>query len=83
MDIVDAGTARPKWLEHIGGHYVDGRKVPADKVSQTLGPMEFIFEATGIPKLEFNLLEALSLNGAYVLTGVPGGTRPLEIPARI
>jgi glucose 1-dehydrogenase len=79
LDIVDAGTARPKWLERIGGQYVDGRKVPADKVRQTLGPMEFIFEATGIPKLEFNLLEALSLNGAYVLTGVPGGSRPLEI----
>jgi threonine dehydrogenase-like Zn-dependent dehydrogenase len=80
LDIVDEGTARPKWLEHIGGRYVDGRKVPVDKVQQTLGPMEFIFEATGIAKLEFDLLEALALNGAYVLTGIPGGSRPLEIP---
>lgn len=79
LDIVDANTARPRWLEHIGGQYVDGRKVPIDKVQDTLGPMEFIFEATGIARLEFDLLEALSLNGVYVLTGVPGGSRPLEI----
>jgi threonine dehydrogenase-like Zn-dependent dehydrogenase len=80
LDIVDASTARPQWLQRIGGQYVDGRKVPVDKVDDTLGPMEFIFEATGIAKLEFNLLDALSLNGAYVLTGIPGGSRPLEIP---
>lgn len=80
LDIVDADTVRPRWLERIGGRYVDGRKVPVDKVQATLGPMEFIFEATGIAKLEFDLLEALSLNGAYVLTGIPGGSRPLEIP---
>lgn len=79
MDIVDESTARPQWLTRIGGQYIDGRKVPVDRVQQTLGPMELIFEATGIAKLEFDLLEALSLNGVYVLTGVPGGSRLLEI----
>ncbi len=79
LDIVDAGTARPKWLERIGGHYVDGRQVPADKVDAALGPMELIFESTGVAALEFNLLDALAPNGVYVLTGIPGGERPLEI----
>ena len=80
LDIMDADTARPKWLEHLGGHYVDGRQVPADKVDDTLGPMELVFESTGVPALEFNLLDALAPNGVYVLTGIPGGERPLEIP---
>jgi threonine dehydrogenase-like Zn-dependent dehydrogenase len=80
LDIVDAGTARPMWLEHIGGHYVDGRKVPADKVDDKLGPMDLLFESTGVAELEFNLLDALAPNGVYVLTGIPGGERPLEIP---
>ncbi len=44
------------------------------------GEMDLIFEATGVPSLEFNLLDALSINGGYVLTGVPGGDRPLQIP---
>ena len=41
--------------------------------------MEVIVEATGVAALEFNLLDALALNGAYVLTGIPGGNRPLQI----
>jgi threonine dehydrogenase-like Zn-dependent dehydrogenase len=81
LDIVDESTARPQWLKVIGGQYVDGRQVQADQVDDKLGPMEFIFEATGIASLEFDLLDALGEGGAYVLTGIPGGDRPSQIPA--
>ena len=80
LDIVDENSARPVWLQKIGGKYVDGRQVPADKVDDVLGPMELIFESTGVASLEFNLLDALAANGVYVLTGIPGGQRPLQIP---
>jgi threonine dehydrogenase-like Zn-dependent dehydrogenase len=80
LDIVDDSSARPKWLEYIGGKYIDGRKVPVDKIDSLIGYMDLIFDATGVPKLEFNLLNALAYNGIYVVTGIPGGDRPLEIP---
>ena len=80
LDIEDADSARPRWLKQFGGRYIDGREVPASKVDDRLGPMELIFEATGVASLEFNLLDALAPDGVYVLTGVPGGDRPLEIP---
>jgi threonine dehydrogenase-like Zn-dependent dehydrogenase len=80
LDIVDAATARPQWLAKIGGTYVDGRQVTPDKVDAAIGPMDLIFESTGVAALEFNLLDCLSANGVYVLTGIPGGDRPLEIP---
>lgn len=79
LDVVDAGSARPKWLEHIGGSYVDGRQVPADQVDDRLGRIDLIFESTGVAALEFNLLDALAPNGVYVLTGIPGGDRPVEV----
>jgi glucose 1-dehydrogenase len=79
LDVVDANTARPKWLNGIGGRYIDGRQVPADQVEKKIGSMDFILDATGIAPLEFNLLDALALNGMYVLTGIPGGDRPLQI----
>jgi threonine dehydrogenase-like Zn-dependent dehydrogenase len=79
LDIVDAGSARALWLKGIGGQYVDAGQVPAKSVNEVLGPMELIVEATGIASLEFNLLDALALNGVYVLTGIPGGHRPIEI----
>ena len=80
LDIVNADTARPQWLAGIGGHYVDGRQVPVDRMDAVLGPMELIFDATGAPALEFNLLDALAPDGIYVLTGIPGGDRPLDAP---
>jgi threonine dehydrogenase-like Zn-dependent dehydrogenase len=80
LDIVDSDSPRPNWLRTIGGTYIDGRQVPADQVDDALGPMELIFEATGVASLEFNLLDALAPDGVYVLTGLPGGDRPLEIP---
>ena len=80
LDVVDSTTARPKWLDGIGGRYIDGRQIPADQVEKKIGAMDFILDATGIAQLEFNLLDALALNGMYVLTGIPGGDRPLQIP---
>ncbi len=80
LDIMDANTARPQWLAILGGKYVDARQMPLDKVDDVTGPMELIFEATGVVGLEFNLLDALAPNGVYVLTGIPGGNRLLEIP---
>jgi glucose 1-dehydrogenase len=79
LDVVDANTARPSWLEHIGGRYIDGRQVTADQLDDHFGRIDLIFESTGVAALEFNLLDALTLNGVYVLTGIPGGDRPLEI----
>jgi len=79
LDVVDSTSARPKWLEVIGGHYVDGRAVPADQVEKKIGPMDLVLDASGIASLEFNLLDALGRNGAYVITGIPGGDHPLQI----
>jgi len=79
LDVVDAASARPQWLSRIDGMYVDGRKVPPGKAEQELGQMDLIFEATGVASLEFNLLDALGKNGVYVLTGIPGGDRPLQL----
>lgn len=79
LDIVDAASVRAQWLTALGGQYVDARQIPADRVNDVLGPMELIIEAAGIAALEFNLLDALALDGVYVLTGIPGGRRPIEI----
>jgi threonine dehydrogenase-like Zn-dependent dehydrogenase len=48
LDVVDESSARPAWLKAIGGRYVDGRRVPADRIEKALGPMELIVEAAGI-----------------------------------
>ncbi len=79
LDIVDANSPRPQWLEAIGGRYIDGKQVPADQVDDQVGGMDLILEAAGIAQLEFNLLDALAMNGIYVITGIPGGDRPIQL----
>jgi threonine dehydrogenase-like Zn-dependent dehydrogenase len=79
LDIVDPDTIRPTLLTQIGGQYVDGRAVEPDKLDNQFGDIDLILEATGVANLEFNLLAALGINGIYVLTGIPGGDRPLQI----
>jgi threonine dehydrogenase-like Zn-dependent dehydrogenase len=81
MDIVDEGNLRVQILKQIGGAYVDGRKVQVTDLDEVCGTPDFIFEATGIAKLEIQLLDALAINGIYVATGIPGGERPLTIEA--
>jgi threonine dehydrogenase-like Zn-dependent dehydrogenase len=79
MDVVDENTSRPQILKQIGGKYVDGRKVKVTDLDDVIGESDFIFEATGVASLEFQLIDALGINGIYVATGIPGGDRPLTI----
>lgn len=79
LDIVDESTARPSILKNIGGKYINGKKTKTDKIDDNYGNMDFIFEATGIAELEFQLMDALGINGIYVLTGIPAGDRPVCI----
>ncbi|HKB80836.1 MAG TPA: glucose 1-dehydrogenase [Thermoanaerobaculia bacterium] len=80
LDVVDPTSARPRWLEKIGGTYLDARKVDPDQLGETFGMFALIFDATGVAPVEFNVLDALDINGVYVLTGIPGGDRPIELP---
>lgn len=79
LDIVDEKSRRPSLLKAIGGKYIDGQKVETTRIDETYTPMDIIVEATGIAKLEFELMDALGINGIYVLTGIPGGERPVTI----
>jgi threonine dehydrogenase-like Zn-dependent dehydrogenase len=79
LDVVDADNRRAQLLEEIGGRYVNGRKSGPEAIGERFGQIDLIFEATGVAHLEFDLLSALGANGVYVLTGIPGGDRPVDL----
>jgi len=81
MDIVDENTLRPSILKQLGGRYLDGRKTQTTDIDEVCGEADFIFEATGIAKLQIQLLDALAINGIYVPTGIPAGDRPISVEA--
>jgi glucose 1-dehydrogenase len=75
----DADSSRPLMLKRIGAAYIDERQVKPDALEKQFGQIDLIFEATGAVRLEFGLLSVLGINGLYVLTGIPGGGRPINI----
>lgn len=79
MDIVDEDSLRPQVLKQIGGNYIDGRKLKVTDIDERCGEMDFVFEATGIAQLEFQLIDTMATNGIYVATGIPAGGRPLTV----
>lgn len=81
MDIQDETTIRPTVLKSLGGTYIDGRTVKSTDIDDKFGEFDFIFEATGVAQLEFDLIDALGINGVYVLTGIPAGNRPITMDA--
>ncbi|WP_017732872.1 glucose 1-dehydrogenase [Nafulsella turpanensis] len=77
LDIVDEDSRRPQILQQIGGSYIDGRQIKTTDIDEQYGEFDFIFEATGVASLSFELIDVLGRNGIYVMTGIPGGDRPV------
>lgn len=78
LDIIDENSKRPGILKKIGGTYIDGRTVETTDLDDKFGEFDFIFEASGVPSLSFDLIDALGYNGIYVMTGIPAGERPVS-----
>lgn len=83
IDIVNEDSLRPQILKQAGGTYVDGRRVATSKVDEAFGEFDFVFEATGIARLQIELIDTLAPNGIYVATGIPAGQRPMTIDAGV
>lgn len=81
LDIVSEDSLRVRILNEIGGRYVDGTNLKVTDLDERCGEFDLVFEATGIAKLQVELIDTLSTNGIYVATGIPAGRRPLEIDA--
>lgn len=81
MDIVDANSPRPTILKELGGKYINGKEIAPHDIDDMHGHIDLIFEAAGVAKLGFELIDALGINGIFVMTGVPGAGRPADIPA--
>lgn len=77
LDIVEEDSLRPQLLKQIGGKYINGKNIKAARLNSRLGQIDLIFEATGIAELQVQLIQALGINGIYVMTGIAEGTRPL------
>jgi len=75
MGNTDPLSDRPRFIERLGCKYVQSSKIKPGE------PHDIIVEAAGVPKLDFELIDLLGINGVYVLTGVPGDSAALSVDA--
>lgn len=83
LDIVEDSSPRASILKEIGGEYINGKKVHTENIDNSYGEMDFVFEATGIANLEFQLMDTLGINGVYVITGIPGGESKISVSGSV
>ncbi len=74
-----ASDPKALWVGSVGARYLCSRDVPVSALSEALGNIDLIYEATGASQIAFKVMEALGVNGVFILTGVPGRKGPIEV----
>jgi threonine dehydrogenase-like Zn-dependent dehydrogenase len=62
----------------VGARYISAEDVPLDRIADTTGKYDVLFEAVGVPQVAFGALAALAPNGIYLMTGIPARRGPIE-----
>jgi threonine dehydrogenase-like Zn-dependent dehydrogenase len=67
-------SAKGRLVEEIGGHYISMAGIGYEEMKTQIGPMDLVLEATGAPRVPFDLLPTLGRNGVMSMVGTPTGT---------
>jgi len=76
-----APNAKATLAEAIGAHYVATADKTVQQVTDPLGNIDLIFEATGAAKVSFDFLQVLGKNGIFIFTGVPAPMNDITLDA--
>jgi threonine dehydrogenase-like Zn-dependent dehydrogenase len=80
VDIVERDSNRAKMVEACGATYVKGDETSLLQLSEQLdNHIDLIVEATAVPQIVFDAMDAVGNNGVVCLTGVSAGSRKLEV----
>lgn len=81
MDRHGHDSPAARLLSRIGVRHVNSKEEYILDVAERVGGFDLVIEATGAPKVGFDLALALSKNGVMAMLGVPGDKPPIEVPA--
>jgi glucose 1-dehydrogenase len=63
----------------IGATYIAAETHTVEQMAQIAGPIDVVYEATGVSGLAFEVIKYLGANGTFIFTGVPGHKEPIEV----
>jgi threonine dehydrogenase-like Zn-dependent dehydrogenase len=71
-------SPRAVLIRTFGAEYLSADEVSLGAIASRVGTLHLVFEAVGVAKVAFEAIESLAPNGVLILTGVPGGAKPVE-----
>jgi threonine dehydrogenase-like Zn-dependent dehydrogenase len=74
-----ADSDRARLVRSFGAEYVSARDTSLADLPSRTGKFDIAFEAVGSAKVAFSALDALAPNGIFIMSGVPGGNKPIEM----
>ena len=74
-----ASSDKARFVASLGARYVSSSDSSATDLGDVLGGVDVVYEATGASALAFQVLNALSANGVFIFTGVPGRKYPAQV----
>ncbi len=74
-------NAKGALIAEIGGEYHSTAEKNAQQLTEHIGDIDLIFEATGAASVSFEYLQVLGTNGIFIFTGVPAPMKDLTIDA--
>lgn len=58
-------------VESLGAEYISSESCSADQLAERVGRIDAVYEAVGVGKISFDLLQRLGTNGIFIFTGIP------------
>lgn len=66
-------------IESIGAKFVAAESTDVPTLAKQMGQIDVVYEAVGVSSLAFDVMRFLGVNGAFILTGVPGHKPPIGV----
>ena len=74
-----APNPKSELLASIGAHYFSAQETSIERLTEQIGNIDLVYEATGASSIAFQMMEAIATNGVFVFTGVPGRKALIEV----
>ena len=76
-----APNRKSELVDSIGAKYISSETVSVKQFGEQVGNIDLVYEAVGVARISFDILELLGLNGIFVFTGIPGPKPAIPVDA--
>jgi threonine dehydrogenase-like Zn-dependent dehydrogenase len=77
-----APNPKSELVESFGAKYLSAQTYSVEALAERVGNIDVVYEAVGVPRISFEVMKVLGMNGIFVFTGIPAWKKkPIDIDA--